>query len=124
MSVAEVEDAGYAGYAGDAADAADAEERRRLERTWWSPKGLRGWLTDVDHKAIGKRYVGTALVFFALGGIEALLMRLQLARPESRLIGPDRYDQLFTVHGSTMMFLFAVPIMLGMGTYLVPLMIG
>src|SRR5947199_997508 len=120
MSVAEVDEIGE----GRAGADADAEERRRLEKTWWSPKGLRGWLTDVDHKAIGKRYLGTALVCLALAGIEALLMRLQLARPESRLIGPDRYDQLFTVHGSTMMFLFAVPIMLGMGTYLVPLMIG
>jgi heme/copper-type cytochrome/quinol oxidase subunit 1 len=66
----------------------------------------------------------TAFVFFALGGVEALLMRLELARPDNHFIGPDLYDQLFTVHGSTMMFLFAVPVMQAMGIYLVPLMIG
>ncbi|MEA2600321.1 MAG: cytochrome c oxidase subunit [Acidobacteriota bacterium] len=121
MSIAEVDDIGQ-GWAGEDAD---AEERRRLEKTWKVPSNpLRAWFTNVDHKDLGKRYVVTALVFFVLGGIEAFLMRLQLARPESRLIGPDRYGQLFTVHGSTMMFLFAVPIMLGLGTYLVPLMIG
>src|SRR4051812_35785773 len=66
----------------------------------------------------------TAFIFFALGGVLALLMRLQLARPENTLIGPDLYNQLFTVHGSTMMFLFAVPVMQAMGLYFVPLMIG
>jgi cytochrome c oxidase subunit I+III len=121
MSVAEVDEIGE-GWAGEDAD---AEERRRLEQTWKVPSNrLRAWLTDVDHKDLGKRYVVTALGFFGLGGVEAFLMRLQLARPESRLIGPDLYGQLFTVHGSTMMFLFAVPLVLGLGTYLVPLMIG
>jgi len=79
---------------------------------------------NVNHKSIATRMIVTALGFFALGGILALLMRLQLARPESRLIGPDLYGQLFTVHGSTMMFLFAVPVMQALGLYLVPLMIG
>jgi cytochrome c oxidase subunit I+III len=121
MSVAEVDEIGE-GWAGEDAD---AEEHRRLDKTWRSPSNpLWAWLTDVDHKDLGKRYVVTALAFFGLGGVEAFLMRLQLARPESRLMGPDLYGQLFTVHGSTMMFLFAVPIMMGLGTYLVPLMIG
>jgi cytochrome c oxidase subunit I+III len=115
MSVAEVE---------EVPEDTRAEERRRLEATWREPSGLWGALTEVSHTAIGKRYIVTAMVFFALGGIEALLMRLQLARPEARVLGPDLYGEIFTVHGSTMMFLFAVPIMLGMGTYLVPLMIG
>jgi cytochrome c oxidase subunit I+III len=99
-------------------------ERRTLERTWEAPRGLVGFLTNVDHKAIGLRYVVTAFVFFLLGGIEALAMRLQLARPENHLLNPDLYNQVFTVHGSTMMFLFAVPVMEGMGVYLVPLMVG
>jgi cytochrome c oxidase subunit 1 len=99
-------------------------ETRRLERTWRPRRGLYGFLTNVDHTVIGKRYIVTAFAFFALGGLEALLMRLQLARPESRLIGPDLYNQLFTTHGSTMMFLFAVPVMEGMALYLVPLMVG
>jgi cytochrome c oxidase subunit I+III len=98
--------------------------RRELERTWRGPPGFWGWLTSVDHKSIGKRYVVTAMIFFALGGIEAATMRAQLARPENTLLGPDQYNQFFTMHGTTMMFLFATPVMTAMGLYLVPLMIG
>ena len=101
-----------------------ARERRELEASWGRPRGLIGWLSTTDHKEIGRRYLVTAFVFFALGGIEAAAMRIQLARPENRFIGPDLYTQLFTTHGTTMMFLFAVPIMTAMGLYLVPLMIG
>jgi cytochrome c oxidase subunit I+III len=96
----------------------------QLERTWRRPRGVIGWFADVSHVAIGTRFVVTALVFFLLGGLEALAMRLQLARPDQRLLGPDLYDQVFTMHGSTMMFLFAVPVMEGMGVLIVPLMIG
>ena len=70
------------------------------------------------------RYIVTAFVFFLLGGVQAGLMRLQLARPENRLLGPDEYSQIFSTHGTTMMFLFAVPIVTAVGLYLVPLMIG
>jgi cytochrome c oxidase subunit I+III len=99
-------------------------ERRELERAWSGRGGLWGWLTSTDHKSIGKRYIATAFVFFLLGGIEAAMMRAQLARPENQLLGPDLYNQLFSTHGTTMMFLFAVPIMNAIGIYLVPLMIG
>jgi len=99
-------------------------EREELERTWARPRGLRGWFTDTDHKAIALRYIKTAFVFFLLGGVEAALMRLQLARPNNHFLSPDQYNQIFTVHGTTMMFLFAVPIMTAMGIYLVPLMVG
>src|SRR6185295_8211764 len=99
-------------------------EKEELERTWARPVGLRGWFTDTDHKAIAKRYIVTAFVFFTLGGIEAALMRIQLARPNSHFLNPDQYNQIFTVHGTTMMFLFAVPIVTALGIYLVPLMIG
>jgi cytochrome c oxidase subunit I+III len=99
-------------------------DREAMERVWAHPKGLRGWLTTCHHTTIGKRYIMTALFFFGLGGIEAAMMRWQLAFPEHGAIGADRYNQLFTVHGSTMMFLFAVPVMEGMGIYLVPLMLG
>jgi cytochrome c oxidase subunit 1 len=95
-----------------------------LEAVWRDRPGLWGWLTSTDHKSIGKRYIITAFVFFLLGGLNAGLMRLQLARPENGLIGPDRYDQLFSVHGTTMMFLFAVPMMTAIGLYFVPLMVG
>ena len=99
-------------------------EREELEQTWARPTGLRGWFTDTDHKAIALRYIKTAFVFFILGGIEAALMRIQLARPNNHFLSPDQYNQIFTVHGTTMMFLFAVPIMTAMGIYLVPLMVG
>jgi cytochrome c oxidase subunit 1 len=99
-------------------------ERRELERAWGATPGLRGWLSDTDHKSVAKRYIVTALVFFLLGGVQAALMRIQLARPENTLLGPDAYNQVFTTHGTTMMFLFAVPILTAAGLYLVPLMIG
>jgi cytochrome c oxidase subunit I+III len=102
----------------------DERALRELEETWREPPPLLRWFTSTDHKTIGKRYIVTALVFFLLGGIEAALMRLQLVRPENNLLGPDLYNQVFTMHGSTMMFLFAVPIMEGIGLYLVPLMVG
>src|SRR5688500_9146185 len=99
-------------------------ERRRLEETWRVPRGIVGWLSVNDHRTIGRRYIVTAFVFFVLAGIQAALMRLQLALPGNTLLGPDQYNQVFTVHGVTMMFLFAVPVMEAMGVYLVPLMVG
>ena len=93
-----------------------------LEKTWSDVPGLWGWITTVDHKRVGRRYIVTAFVFLGLGGILALLMRLQLATPDSGLISADRYDQLFSMHGTTMMFLFAVPVMEAMAVYLIPLM--
>ncbi|HEX8180029.1 MAG TPA: cytochrome c oxidase subunit I [Pyrinomonadaceae bacterium] len=102
----------------------EAADRRELARTWAKGRGLYAWLTNTEHKVIATRYIVTSFIFFLLGGIEAAVMRLQLARPESRVVGPDLYNQIFTVHGTTMMFLFAVPIMEGMALYLVPLMIG
>jgi cytochrome c oxidase subunit I+III len=102
----------------------EEELRARLNSSWREGSGLWGWLTSTNHKSISKRYIVTAIVFFILGGIEAGMIRAQLARPESGLIGPDLYNQIFTMHGTTMMFLFAVPVMEAMGLYLVPLMIG
>src|SRR5689334_969058 len=98
--------------------------RAKLSATWREKSGLWGWLISTNHKSIAKRYIVTALIFFALGGIEAAMMRMQLSRPENRFIGPDLYNQIFTIHGSTMMFLFAVTVMEAVGLYLVPLMIG
>jgi len=101
-----------------------AKLEARLERTWRRPPGFLGWLATVDHKEIGRRYIVTALIFLALGGAVALLMRLQLARPDNALIGASRFNELFTMHGSTMMFLFAVPVMEGVAVYIIPLMLG
>jgi cytochrome c oxidase subunit I+III len=95
-----------------------------LAETWKTPSGFWGALATVDHKIIGRRYIFTAFVFLALGGVLAVLMRLQLAQPEARVLGPDRYNQIFTMHGANMMFLFAVPVMEAMAVYLVPLMVG
>ena len=95
-----------------------------LERTWARRPGLTGWLMTTNHKDIGHRYIVTAMIFFALGGVLALLMRLQLARPGNHLVGPDGYNQLFTVHGTTMMFLFAVPVMEAVALMIIPLMLG
>jgi cytochrome c oxidase subunit I len=99
-------------------------ERDRLARTWAVPGGVIGWLSAADHKTIGKRFIATAFAFFLLGGILAALMRVQLAWPENTFLDPDLYNQLFSLHGTTMMFLFAVPVMEAMALYLVPLMLG
>jgi cytochrome c oxidase subunit 1 len=100
------------------------ELEKRLERTWARPPGILGWLATVDHKEIGRRYIITALAFLTLGGILSLIMRVQLAAPDNNLVGAERYDQLFTMHGSTMMFLFAVPVLEGVAVYIIPLMLG
>ena len=103
----------------------DPELPRRLERTWRQPGGIWGWFSNTDHKAIGVRFMVTAFIFFLLGGILAGFIRLQLMRPENSFLGPDVYDQIFTTHGTTMLFLFAVPMMFqGFGVYVVPLMCG
>ncbi|MBB2695750.1 UNVERIFIED_ORG: cytochrome c oxidase subunit 1 [Rhizobium esperanzae] len=104
--------------------AGDEGAEALLRRTWSTPSGLLAALSTVDHKIIGRRYIATAFLFLLLGGVLALSMRLQLAFPEARFISADRYNQIFTVHGSNMMFLFAVPVMEAMAVYLVPLMVG
>ncbi len=82
-----------------------------LERAWAQRPGFIGWLSATTYQAIGKRYIVTAFIFLLIGGIEALFMRFQLAQPDNALLTPDRYNQIFTTHGTTMMFLFAVPMM-------------
>jgi cytochrome c oxidase subunit I+III len=96
----------------------------QLTKIWQRPAGIIGWLSQVNHKAVGLRYILTAFLFFILAGISALIMRIQLAQPELNIISPEAYNQLFTTHGTTMMFLFSVPVMEGFGIYIVPLMIG
>jgi cytochrome c oxidase subunit 1/cytochrome c oxidase subunit I+III len=82
------------------------------------------WLSTVDHKRIGILYMVTGLVFFVVGGIEALFIRLQLAVPNNTLVAPDTFNMLFTMHGTTMIFLVAMPVVFGMANYIVPLQIG
>src|SRR3954466_13756479 len=88
------------------------------------PTGWTSWVTTTDHKRIGIMYLVLTFAFFILGGVEALLMRLQLAQADNTLLTPQTYNQLFTMHGSTMVFLFLVPFWAGLGNYFVPLMIG
>jgi cytochrome c oxidase subunit I len=88
------------------------------------PTGWTSWLTTTDHKRIGILYLVTTFVFFLLGGVEALLMRLQLSGADATLLEPKTYNALLTMHGSTMVFLFVVPVLAGFANYLLPLMIG
>ena len=83
----------------------DSAIARGLEALWETKPGIVGWFSTVDHKKIGLRYIVTAFLFLLAGGVEALILRLQLARPELRLLTPEQYDQLFTMHGITMIFL-------------------
>lgn len=96
----------------------------RLEKLWETPPTFWGKLSTVDHKEIGRRYIWTAMIFLMVGGIEALIVRLQLTGPNASLVTPEAYDQIFTMHSVTMIFWYALPILAGFGNYLVPLMIG
>src|SRR5215210_4738118 len=93
-------------------------------RADWRRQGIASWLTTVDHKRIGILYIWTALVFFALAGFLALLIRTQLATPNEELLTRDAYNGAVTMHGTTMIFLVIVPILAGFGNFLLPLMIG
>jgi Cytochrome C and Quinol oxidase polypeptide I len=105
-------------------DAGEEELERRLESIWESPHTLFGWLGTVDHKRIGIRYLVTAMAFLVVGGVEALVLRLQLVGPERGLLSPEAYGQFFTLHGVSMILWYAAPILSGFGNYLVPLLIG
>lgn len=101
-----------------------AAVEQHLAELWETPKGIYGWFSTVDHKDLGIRYLVTAFCFLLIGGVEALLMRIQLARANQAFLGPEMYDQIFSMHGITMIFWYAAPILSGFAVYLVPLMIG
>jgi heme/copper-type cytochrome/quinol oxidase subunit 1 len=86
--------------------------------------GLGAWLATTDHKRIGQLYIGTGLVFFLIAVGFAMLMRTQLIRPGMHFLSPEQYDQIFSMHGTTKVFLFAMPMLIGLANYLVPLQIG
>ena len=104
--------------------AADLSEQAQLERTWARARGAFSWFRQIDHHSIGRRFVVTAFVWFGLGGLLAAAMRIQLSRPNNTFLSNDQYNQFFTVHGVTMMFLFAVPVMEAVAIFVIPLMIG
>jgi cytochrome c oxidase subunit 1 len=103
--------------------AARAEPVARYRPDWRGGR-VASWVTTVDHKRIGILYIVTSLVFFGAGGVLALLIRAQLATPNEHFITGNAYDELFTIHGTTMIFLFIVPFWAGLANYLIPLMIG
>lgn len=96
----------------------------KLRRLWETKPGLAGFLSTVDHKEIGIRYIITAFGFLIAGGVEAAVMRWQLAWPGEHVLTPEQYDQLFSTHGMTMIFLYAGPILSGFSNYLWPLLLG
>ena len=85
---------------------------------------LHGWITTVDHKRLGILYISSALLFMVVAGLEAAVMRWQLAGPNKDVVSPETYNRLFTLHGTTMVFFVGMPILFGFGNYLIPLMIG
>jgi len=85
---------------------------------------LHGWLTTVDHKRLGILYIAYALIFLVIGGIEAMIIRIQLMRPHNDFVSPQVFNRMFTMHGTTMIFFVAMPVLFGFANYLVPLMIG
>jgi cytochrome c oxidase subunit I+III len=100
------------------------DRHERLSRIWAPPPGILGFFTAVNHRVVGMRFMVTAFGFFLVAGVIAVLMRLQVSLPFLGVLSPDAYNQAFTMHGSTMMFLFVIPFLEGLGIYLVPLMIG
>ncbi len=100
-----------------------ATQGRTVQQSW-TRTGIGSWVTTTDHKKIGVMYIYTAFFFFLFGGVEALLVRTQLAVPNNHFLTPEQYDQVFTMHATIMIFLFVMPIWTGFGNYLVPLMIG
>ncbi|HEY4116037.1 MAG TPA: cbb3-type cytochrome c oxidase subunit I [Rhizomicrobium sp.] len=96
----------------------------KLKKIWEGEPGLYGWISTVDHKKLGIRYLVTAFVFLIIGGIEALIFRLQLSVPNAHILTPEQYDQLFSEHGITMIFLYALPVLTGFSVYIWPLLLG
>ncbi len=97
---------------------------RRLHTIWETAPGIYGWFSTVDHKEIGIRYIVTAFLFLIAGGAEALIFRLQLAQPDLHVLTPEQYNELFTMHGITMILWYAFPVLTGFSVFLQPLIIG
>src|ERR1700758_3894249 len=95
----------------------------RVEGKPWV-ETLHEWVTTVDHKRLGILYILSSLLFLAIGGVEALIIRIQLIHSHNDFVSPQVFNRMFTMHGTTMIFFVAMPILFGFANYLVPLMIG
>ncbi len=98
--------------------------RSDLDVIWRSRPGWRGVLTNVNHSDVGLRFMIAACVYFVIDGVPSTMIRAQLATPRSAFVGPEIYNQLFTMHGSLMMFLLAIPFIEGLAMYMLPKMLG
>ncbi|MDO9609783.1 MAG: cbb3-type cytochrome c oxidase subunit I, partial [Brevundimonas sp.] len=100
------------------------QRHRRLTEIWSSEPGARGLFSTVNHTDVGRMFLAVSFFFFLVGGVLAMLIRAQLATPHSAFAGPEIYNQIFTMHGTIMMFLFAIPTFEGLAMYLLPKMLG
>ena len=100
------------------------ERHRKLTAIWASEPGFKGWFSTVNHTDLGRMFLVTSFFFFIVGGLLAMLIRVQLATPHSAFAGPEIYNQIFTMHGTVMMFLFAIPTFEGLAIYLLPKLLG
>ena len=115
---------GDADHRADPAAAGPAALQASLQQVWRNEPGLKGQLTAVNHTTVGLRFIFTGIAFLLVGGILSMFMRLQLAWSDQQVLDHELYNQFVTMHGTTMMFLFAVPVMEGFALYLIPKMIG
>src|SRR5690606_20560721 len=102
----------------------DEEKAERFRKVWDSPRGINGIIREINNIPVAHRYMASAFSFFLAAGLLAIVMRTQLARPDSAVLDPETYNQLFTMHGTTMMFLFVIPFTEAVATYMLPLMLG
>ncbi|MDQ4079485.1 MAG: cytochrome c oxidase subunit I [Gemmatimonadota bacterium] len=100
------------------------DESHPFVRVWSAPPGILGWIREINNIPIATRYMATAFLFFLVGGVQALLLRIQLGTPENTFLDAQTYNQIFTMHGTTMMFLFVIPFIEALANYVLPLMLG
>src|SRR5690606_2478638 len=103
---------------------AGEEANRAFDRTWDAPPGFTGYFRTINNIPISHRYMSAAFAFFLIGGVLAMLIRIQLVRPENGFVDPETYNQLFTMHGTAMMFLFVIPFIEALSNYILPLLLG
>ena len=108
----------------DPSDRAASDRRAAFEAVWRQRPGFLGWLATVQNIPLARRYMVTAFAFFLLGGVQALVLRLQLVTSDGEIVDPATYNQLFTMHGTTMMFLFVIPFLEALANYFLPLLLG